>query len=173
MAICWVTVFFIMKLNYFQHSMRDYWKSFCKIPEDQRDCGFFLYGQLINMFHRVLGRILPRRPLPKESDWDNLRSFDFLGKDLLENDQFRLKTGFLDRVLSVVQKQKKGGMELALLQLLLLMKTTIPFSMHVEGSSGRYVRNYCGTQPGSLNLLLVRPVLIFLCCLNSLGARKT
>ena len=131
---------------------------------------------MIIFFHRVQRRTLLRRHLAEEVDWDNLRCFNYLGEDLLENDLFTLKTSFRNRALSAVKEQinvekKRGGVELALMQLLLLTQTTIPFSMHVGGSRGRYMKKCCGTQPGSVTLSLVCPFLTFLCCLNSRRAR--
>ena len=69
---------------------------------------------MINFFHRVLRHILLCPHSPREDDWDNLRYFDFLGEDLLENNQYMLKAGCRDRALSAVKEQinvekKKGG----------------------------------------------------------------
>ena len=89
--------YFIAKLDLFEPLKSDFWENFCTIPVDQQDCGFFLYGHLINSIHRFLRRVLPRLYSPKEDDSDNLRFSDFLGKDLLENDQYMKTTGFRDR----------------------------------------------------------------------------
>ena len=88
---------------------------------------------MITFFHRVLHRILPHRHLSKEDEWDNLKCFDFLGEDSLENDQFMLKAFLRDRALSSVKEQinvgkKKGEVELTLLQPLSSTQTIIPFT---------------------------------------------
>ena len=105
-----------------------------------------------------------------------LKCFGFLGKDLLETDQFMLKTSFRDRALSAFKEQinvemKKSGRGTRSAEAAVVIANYNPFSMHVGWSWGRYVRNCCGTQPVSLILLLVWPVVIFLCCLNFLRAR--
>ena len=97
MVICLGYNYFIAKLDLFEPLKSDYRESFCTIPVDQRDCGFFLYGNLIKSIYRVLRRILPRFYSPKEDDWDSLSFSDFVGKDLLENDHYMKTTGFRDR----------------------------------------------------------------------------
>ena len=49
----------------------------------QRDQGFYLLGQLLNMFGRFLQRIVVRLSLPCGKDWDGIHNFDFTGCTLL------------------------------------------------------------------------------------------
>ena len=96
--------FFVAMVDLLQHLVRDFRESFSSISDERRNQGFFFHGQMVSFLYLILRRILPCRKLPKEDDWDKLKCFDFLRKDLLESEQFMLKTGFRDRALSVVKE---------------------------------------------------------------------
>ena len=89
--------FYLANLDLLQHLVRDHRESLLSISHERWDRGFFLYGQMVSFLHRILRRILPQRILSQKDGWDGLKSFGFLGKEMLENEQFMLKTSFCDR----------------------------------------------------------------------------
>ena len=72
---------------------------------------------MVKFLHRPVRRILQRVSLPQEDDWDSLKSFYFVTKELLSKEQFMVKTNFKNRALNVVKgqidieknKKKSGG----------------------------------------------------------------
>ena len=65
----------------------------------------FLCGQLCDFLHRLLRRIVSRRSLPAEWDWDALRSFDFAVSQLLGIPEFMQRTEFRAKVLKVARSK--------------------------------------------------------------------
>ena len=56
---------------------------------------------MCDFLHRLLRRIVSRRCLPAEWDWDALQSFDFAVSELLGIPEFMQKTEFRAKVLKV------------------------------------------------------------------------
>ena len=74
--------------------MQDYRESFGRSSAVRRDHGFFLCGQKLDFFHRLLRGIVARECLPEQNDWDALLEFDFIIVQLLSVSQFMEKTEF-------------------------------------------------------------------------------
>ena len=74
--------------------MQDYREAFRRAATLKRDQGFFLCGQMLDFLHRLLRRIVSRKSLPEENDWDALREFEFMNAQLLSVSQFMEKTEF-------------------------------------------------------------------------------
>ena len=51
------------------------------------DQSFLLYGQMVLFLHRLLQQVFQQVSLAQESDWDSLKSFDFVRKRVLSNEQ--------------------------------------------------------------------------------------
>ena len=85
---------FESRLELFKVIMQDYRESFRRSSDVRRDHGFFLCGQTLDFFHRLLRRIVTRECLPDENDWDALLEFDFTNVQLLSVSQFMEKTEF-------------------------------------------------------------------------------
>ena len=60
---------------------------------------------MCDFLHRLLRRIVSRKCLPAEWDWDALRSFDFAVKELLGIPEFMQKTEFRAKVLKVARSK--------------------------------------------------------------------
>ena len=82
-----------------------------------RDEGFFLCGQMCDILHRLLRRIVARSCLPVEWDWYALRCFDFAFGELLSIPEFMQKIEFRAKALKVarakidVERGKKAKSE--------------------------------------------------------------
>ena len=59
-----------------------------------RDQGFFLCGQMLDVLHHLLRRIVSGKSLPEENDWDALLGFEFIDAQLLSISQFMEETEF-------------------------------------------------------------------------------
>ena len=79
--------------------MQDYRESFVRSSAVRRDLGFFLCGQMLDFFHRLLRRIVAQECLPEENDWDALLEFDFTNVQLLSVSQFMERTEFCTKAM--------------------------------------------------------------------------
>ena len=85
--------------------VQDYREAFKKSIVPARDQGFFLCGQMCDILHRLLRRVVPRSCLPDEWDWDALRSIDFAVGELLSIPEFMQKTEFRAKVLKIARSK--------------------------------------------------------------------
>ena len=79
--------------------LQDYREAFRRCCVVKRDQGFFLCGQMLDFFHRLLRRIVSRDSLPDENGWDALLGFEFVDAQLLTVSQFMEKTEFLTKTM--------------------------------------------------------------------------
>ena len=82
---------------------QDYREAFKRSTVPTRDQGFFLYGQMCDLLHHPLRRIVAWSCLPAEWDWDALRSFDFAISELLSIPEFMQKTEFRAKLLTIAR----------------------------------------------------------------------
>ena len=74
--------------------LQDYREAFRRSVTVKRDQGFFLCGQMLDFLYRLLRRIVSRKSLPEENDWDALLGFEFIDAQVLSVSQFMEKTEF-------------------------------------------------------------------------------
>ena len=79
---------FESRLELFKVILQDYREAFRRCCYVNRDQGFFLCGQTFNFLHRLLRRIVSRKCLREENDWDALLGFEFVDAQLLTVSQF-------------------------------------------------------------------------------------
>ena len=71
-----------------------YREAFGRSVSIRRDQNFFLCGQMLDILHRLLRRIISRDSWPEENEWDALLGFHFSDVKLLSVSQFLKKTEF-------------------------------------------------------------------------------
>ena len=98
---------FESRLELFKVIMQDYRESFGRSSAVRRDHGFFLCGQMLDFFHRLLRRIVARECLPEENDWDALLEFDFTNVQLLSVSQFMEKIDFRTKLMRAAKGRIK------------------------------------------------------------------
>ena len=85
--------------------VQDYREAFKRSTVPTRDQGFSLCGQMCDLLHRLLRRIVVRSCLPAEWDWDALRSFDFAVGEGLGIPEVMQKTEIRAKVLKVARSK--------------------------------------------------------------------
>ena len=67
--------------------MQGYQQNFRLGIANRRDQRFFLFGQPLNFFYRLLQRVFAKTVKPGEEDWEASNTFDFTGQSysLLQN----------------------------------------------------------------------------------------
>ena len=97
--------YFEARLELFKVIVQEYREAFKRSTVPGRDQGFFLCGQMCDILHRLLRRVVSRDCLPSEWDWDALQSFDFSVGELLGIPEFMRKTEFRSKVLKVAKSK--------------------------------------------------------------------
>ena len=97
--------YFEARLELFKVIVQEYREAFKRSTVPSRDQGFFLCGQMCDILHHLLRRVVSRGCLPSEWDWDAVRSFDFSVGELLGIPEFMRKTEFRSKVLKVAKSK--------------------------------------------------------------------
>ena len=97
--------YFKARLELFKVIVQDYREGFKRTTVPTREQGFLLCGWMCDFLHRLIRRVVARRFLPAEWDWDALRSFDFAVVELLNIPELMQKTEFWAKVLKVARSK--------------------------------------------------------------------
>ena len=125
--------FFLSHLEVFQAIMQDFYQNFKVCGANRCDQGFFLFGQLLGFFYRLLRRIISKSNLPAEEEWDSVHCFDFTGFSFLAFAELVKESHFPTAALRVrasvdVERQKwQGKSNSQVVTASVVKKTLTPF----------------------------------------------